>query len=190
MAVTNELDIQIQASSDKASKSLDTLITKLNQVNTALNGLNVERINQITNSISGIKGARINMSSGGGGNVTVSNNRQATNSFNELLSAVTRTNRGMLGFRGTMVKLAATWGTFYAAMYPAIRLIKLIGSKVGDAMDYTETFNYFKVTMNKIGHDAGDEFTEGFYSQIKNLDKKMTGSSQSFSVSIRRLPII
>ncbi len=181
MAVTNQLEIEISSRSDNATKSLDGLIAKLNEVNTALNGLNVEKINQISDSLKGIKGVHLNTggsgggsNGGGGGNNTINTNKHIASSFNDLLSAVTRSNRGMLNFRGTMVKMAATWGTFYAAMYPAIRLFKFLGSKVQDSMDYTETFNYFKVTMNKIGHDAGDEFADSFYKQIVDLDKKMS----------------
>ena len=180
MSVTNELDIKIKANSDKATTSLDGLISKLNEVNTALNGLNTDKINQISESIKGIKGVHLNtggikgISNSDAGN-TVNNSNKMSNSFKTLLSAINGSNKGLLNFRGTMVKMAATWGTFYAAMYPVIRLFKFFGSKVGDAMDYTETFNYFKVTMNKIGHDAGEQFVNGFTLRLNDLNKALTG---------------
>lgn len=192
MSVTNQLEIDIRAKSDKATTSLDGLIAKLNEVNSALNGLNVERITQISNSVKGLKGVHIKTSglggSGGGGNGgSGSNSTNATNNglnrTTALMKLFTKSsdgaNRSILNFRGSMLKLAATWCTFYAAMYPALRLFGAIGKQIENSMDYTETFNYFKVTMNKISHDAGEEagkeFSDTFYGQIYDLNKKMTG---------------
>ena len=176
MAVTNQLEIDIKAKSQKATDSLDALISKLNEVNTALNGLNTAKISNISNSIKGVKGVHLKTGgSGSNSNATVNANNRATTSFERLLRATTNSNRGILNFRSSMFKLAATWGMFYASMYPVIRLFQFMGKEVEHSMDYVETFNYFKVTMNKIGYDAGEEFTEGFLSQIKSLDEKMTG---------------
>lgn len=176
MAVTNQLEIDIKAKSQKATDSLDALISKLNEVNTALNSLNTEKISNISNSIKGVKGVHLKTGgSGSNSNATVNANNRAATSFERLLRATSNSNRGILNFRSSMFKLAATWGMFYASMYPVIRLFQFMGKEVEHSMDYVETFNYFKVTMNKIGHDSGEEFTEGFLSQIKNLDEKMTG---------------
>lgn len=182
MAVTNQLEIDIKAKSDKATSSLDNLIAKLNEVNTALNGLNTAKITEISKGLKGLKGVHIKPGggSGSGGSSGGSSNNNAsikkTSTLLDLLSSSSkRANIGILNFRGSMLKLAAAWGTFYAAMYPVIRLFKLLGSQVENSMEYVETYNYFIVTMNKIGHDAGEEFSNGFMSQIKALDQKMTG---------------
>ncbi len=182
MAVTNQLEIDIKAKSDKATSSLDNLIAKLNEVNTALNGLNTAKITEISKGLKGLKGVHIKpgggSGSGGSSGGSSSNNAsiKKTSTLLDLLSSSSkRANIGILNFRGSMLKLAAAWGTFYAAMYPVIRLFKLLGSQVENSMDYVETYNYFIVTMNKIGHDAGEEFSNGFMSQIKALDQKMTG---------------
>ena len=176
MAVTNQLEIDIKAKSQKATDSLDALISKLNEVNTALNGLNTAKISEISNSVKGLKGVHLKTGgSGSNSNATVNANNRATTSFERLLRATSNSNRGILNFRGSMFKLAATWSMFYASMYPVIRLFQFMGKEVEHSMEYVETFNYFKVTMNKLGHDAGEEFTEGFYNQIKDLDKLMTG---------------
>ena len=174
MAVTtNELDIDISAKSDKATASLDKLISKLNELNTALNNLNTAKISQIG---ANAKGVRFNTggSSGGGNSSNATMSKSAT--LLDLLTKNTnRANSSMLSFRGTMFKLAATWGTFYAAMYPAIRLIKGLGKDVGSSMDYLETYNYFLVTMKKIGHDSGDEYAKNFWNQVTSLNEKMSG---------------
>ena len=183
MSVTNQLEIDIRAKSDKATTSLDKLISKLNEVNTALDSLNTAKIEQISSSLKGISTAKVNTSGSGSSssssssasNSTVSDNTKVTNSFNKLYKALTQTNTGMISFRGTLTKMAVAWGTFYAAMYPVIRLFDFFGEKVEDAMDYTETYNYFKVTMNKIGADAGEEFVNSFYDQITTLNEKMSG---------------
>ena len=173
MSVTNQLEIDIKAKSDKATTSLDALIGKLNEVNTALNNLNTAKIKEISTGVRGVSRTRVSTSGGGGGTNTTSISN-TSKMFDILGHSIFKTNNRVLGFRGSMLKLAATWGTFYAAMYPAIRLFQFFGNKVKDSMDYVETYNYFLVTMNKIGHDSGDEFLEGFLGQIKDLDKKMT----------------
>ena len=175
MAVTtNELDIEIKAKSEQATASLDKLISKLNEVNTALNGLNTAKINEISSGLKGIKGVHVNTKTSNGGNANnsgISKSRQLLDLFTQ---SSNRANGSMLNFRGTMFKLAATWGTFYAAMYPAIRLIKGLGKNVESSMDYVETYNYFLVTMNKIGHDSGEEYAKSFWSEVTDLNKKMT----------------
>lgn len=177
MAVTtNELDIEIKAKSEQATASLDKLISKLNEVNTALNGLNTAKITEISNGIKGLKGVHVKPSGSGGGSNT---NNASINRTRQLLDVLTqssnRTNNSLLNFRGTMFKLAATWGTFYAAMYPAIRLLKGLGKDVQSSMNYVETYNYFLVSMNKIGHDSGEEYAKGFWTEVTDLNKKMSG---------------
>ena len=177
MVTTQQLEIDIKAKSDKATASLDALISKLYQVNSALNGLNTNKLNEISAGVKGAKNVRINPGTVSGANTSsvISQNKKAKSSFEQLLGAVTGCNRGFRGFGGTMANLAAKWGMFYAAMYPAIRLFKFFGKEVENSMDYVETFNYFKVTMNKIGHDAGEEFTNSFISELTELNRKMSG---------------
>ena len=178
MAVTNQLEIDIKAKSQKATDSLDALISKLNEVNTALNGLNTAKISEISNSIKGVKGVHLNTGgSGGGSNGNGDNN--GLNRTNTLLKLFTKTTNGttgsILNFRGAMLKMAATWGTFYAAMYPAMRLFGLLKDSAEDSMDYIETYNYFKVVMNKLGHDSGKDFSEGFIAELDKLNRQLTG---------------
>lgn len=180
MSVTNQLEIEIKAKSEKATSSLDKLIAKLKEVDSALDSLNPQKLEQISNSLKGVKGARATSGNASVKSATADNKAaaaqaQKTRKIFDLLSvATTRSNKGLLNFKSTMLKMAAAWGTFYAAMYPIIRLFKFFGSKVKESMDYVETYNYFLVTMNKIGHDSGEEFIDGFISELKDLDKKMS----------------
>lgn len=180
MSVTNQLEIDIKASSEKAISKLDTLIAKLKEVDSALDSLNPQKLEQISNSLKGLNSTKIRPSNSGGNSITTETKAaaaqaQKTRRIFDLLSASTnRTNKGILNFKSSMLKMAAAWGTFYAAMYPVIRLFKFFGSKVKDSMDYVETYNYFLVTMNKLGHDSGEEYLDGFMSEIKDLNKKMT----------------
>lgn len=173
MAVTtNELDIDIKAKSDKATASLDKLISKLNELNTALNNLNTAKISQIGANAKGVRFNTGGSSGGGSSNATMS---KSATLLDLLTRSSNRANGSLLSFRGTMFKLAATWGTFYAAMYPAIRLMKGLGKDVGSSMDYLETYNYFLVTMNKIGHDSGEEYAKNFWNEVTSLNEKMSG---------------
>lgn len=72
-------------------------------------------------------------------------------------------------------RLASSFGMLYAAAFPLVKLSKKIWSATQDAMDYVETYNYFKVTMSKIGSEAGESFSNSYLQEISDLNQKMTG---------------
>ena len=84
--------------------------------------------------------------------------------------------------------LAAAFGKFYATYFLVVRGIKSLWKGIQSSMDYVETFNYFNVTMNKIGeqfkgqysdfgYESADDYAESFTSRMNELTKKMTGYS-------------
>ena len=84
--------------------------------------------------------------------------------------------------------LAAAFGKFYATYFLVVRGIKSLWKGIQSSMDYVETFNYFNVTMNKIGeqfkgqysefgYESADAYAESFTSRMNELTKKMTGYS-------------
>ena len=84
--------------------------------------------------------------------------------------------------------LAAAFGKFYATYFLVVRGIKSLWKGIQSSMDYVETFNYFNVTMNKIGeqfkgqysefgYESADAYAESFTIRMNELTKKMTGYS-------------
>lgn len=82
--------------------------------------------------------------------------------------------------------LSQVFGSFYANCFLLIRGIKKLGSAITESMDYVETYNYFEVTMNKIGaefggmyanygHDSAEAYASSFADRMNELTKKMTG---------------
>ena len=84
--------------------------------------------------------------------------------------------------------LAAAFGKFYATYFLVVRGIKSLWKGIQSSMDYVETFNYFNVSMSKIGeqfkgqysdfgYESADAYAESFTSRMNELTKKMTGYS-------------
>lgn len=82
--------------------------------------------------------------------------------------------------------LSQTLGSFNATFYPIIRGIKGVGKAIEKSMDYIETFNYFNVTMDKIGKEFGSQYekygknsaqayVDSFSERLNGLTEKMSG---------------
>lgn len=116
-------------------------------------------------------------------------NRPATQSSNILktfISNLFNTNNGAKSLKGGIDSLAASFGKFYASCFLIIRAMKSLGSAIKSAMDYVETFNYFNVTMNKIGsqfsgdfkkygYNSAKAYADSFRTTMDSLTTKMTG---------------
>lgn len=132
---------------------------------------------------------------------TVSNNvlrlveslGQLSHSGNGIQSASRQTARGLNSMAKSSDKarkkyagLASTIGRFYATYFLAIRGIKKLNDAIQGSMDYVETYNYFSVTMDKIGkeysnmyerfgYDSAEKYAESFTNRMNDLTRKMTG---------------
>lgn len=84
------------------------------------------------------------------------------------------------------LSLARAFGKFYASYFLVIRGIKGLWQSVESSMDYVETFNYFNVTMDKIGDEYSSQFAQfgydgatayanSFEDRLDTLITKMTG---------------
>lgn len=180
MAVTtNELDIDIKAKSEQATSSLDSLISKLKEVNTALNSLNTHKITDVVGNMKGLKSVKVNTGGSGVNNGSMNQYSRANSLMQTLTKTTDNANKGFLNLNNTIFKLAATWGMFYASAYPFIRAMNAAWQSSQSAMDYVETYNYYSVTMKKImaevGEDAADAFTEKYVDSLSSLTEKMTG---------------
>ena len=99
--------------------------------------------------------------------------------------------------RTATFSLAAAFGRFYANYFLVMRGIKMISKAVTGSMNYVETYNYFSVTMkkignqfgkdykqfskgfddlgNKLGYSSAEEYANSFSARLNELTKKMTG---------------
>ena len=161
------LDIKIKSSSDEAIKNLDSLIERLKVVQHS------------TNKISGKSIANI-------GKGTASNLNKSTTASKNLSTNLSSLPKQILGLNTNFGKFAQVAGSFYANCFLITRGIKKIGNAVNSAMNYVETYNYFNVSMDKIGKQFGKQYSEygynsakeyanSFKSRLTDLTTKMTG---------------
>lgn len=165
--VIESLGIQITSSASGATKSLNTLNKGLERL-----------INNLTTvqSKSNVKGL---------GNVTTQTQKTTTatnnanKSFNTFGNTLSRTS-------SKSKNLAYAFGKFYANCFMLIRGVKKLGSAIESSMDYIETYNYFNVTMDKIGtewskdykkwgYDNAEAYGKSFQERIEALNTKLTG---------------
>ena len=161
------------------NKSVQTAITNIPRLATSLNGLMTtlskspqvsQNVIQMTNALAklSVQGSKI----GTAGASISSGLGNATNS-------AIKANKSFGG-------LAYTFGKFYASCFLVIRGLKKLLESTESSMDYVETFNYWNVTLDKIGTEFGDKFADygydsaesyvsSFQDRLNDLTKKMTG---------------
>lgn len=165
--VIESLGIELTSNATKANKAIDSLnsrltslITNLSKVNTQNTSTSMLTLSKQTNNTS---------------NATNS----STTSFNLLGKSLTSSNL-------KTKSLASAFGNLYANIHWIIRGVKQLGTAIESSMDYVETYNYFNVTMDKIGkewskdykqwgYDTAETYEESFQDRIEALNKKMTG---------------
>lgn len=169
-AEIDRLEIQIETQATKANAQLDKLAAKLGKISASLNGINTSKLNALGNSMK----ATTEKSTS-----TNSALKRLSDSMNNLTSMSNRADKSTRS-------LAASFGMFYASMFPIIRGIKALGRSIEKSMDYIETYNYFNVTMDKIakenksmyskmGYDSADSYADSFKSRLNGLTEKMSG---------------
>ena len=156
----------------KLASSLNEMITTLSKAPTVSNNL-IQMINALANIASqGSKSSSmiksISKSSG-----------TASGMFSKLRGSV---DKSTLSFKNFAQKA----GMFYAKFWILIRAVKSLGKAIESSMDYVETFNYWNVTLDKIGTEFGNQFSDygyksaesyvnSFSDRLKSLTQKMTG---------------
>lgn len=137
---------------------------------------------QMTRALADLGNALRGAQSGGTGNAGnngAGNVNKLSAAFTRLSGSITKSGRSMRNF-------AQIAGRFYANCWLIIRTIKKLGNAISTAMDYVETYNYFSVTMDKIGKEFGDmyaqygydsaeEYAQSFTDRMNELTRKMTG---------------
>ena len=172
------------SSVQKAIQNLPTLATELKKLMTTLaQSPNVSKnVIQMTNALANLsnslKGVSTSNISGSAAKSTGVIQR-LSNAFSGLNGQVGKSNKSMRTF-------SQIAGSVYANWFMVLRGIQKLGNAIESAMDYVETYNYFSVTMDKIGTEFGGDFEEfgydsaeayanSFSGRLNELTRKMTG---------------
>ena len=164
-AEIDRLEVEIEAAASKANKELDKLINRLEKISGSL--LKVD-----TSKISG--------SSSGIGKYT-SETSEALKATKSVSSSLRTLSHRTVDSNTKFLKAAA-------GVKALVNAIKSIGTAVNKSMDYVETYNYFSVTMDKIGNEFSDMYEQygynsaeayanSFKTRLNQLTEKMTGYS-------------
>lgn len=166
--VIESLGIQITSNASGATKSLNTLNKGLEQL--------INNLTTVQNK-SDVKLDKVTSSTQKSSNAA----NKASNSFKSFGNTLSKTS-------SKSKNLAYAFGKFYANCFMLIRGVKKLGSAIESSMDYIETYNYFNVTMDKIGkewskdykkwgYDNAESYEKSFQDRIEALNTKLTGYS-------------
>lgn len=159
--------------------SVQRAITNIPQLATAINNLmtTLSRSPQVNQNVIQMVNAIANLANQG--------NRAGTAS-NSLARSLNSTNSAMAKTKTRTQSLSQVFGKFYANYFWLVRGIKKLWSSIGDSMDYIEEYNYYNVTLEKIGKEWSSQFEQygynnaesyikSFESRMNELSAKMTG---------------
>lgn len=190
-AEIDRLEIAVETEASKANQQLDMMIEKLNKVNKSLSGIDLNKLRGVSDSVKSTgKSAQDSANKAKYFSSAMSTLAIHTGSSNSQLKKFTSTLGSYVAKTTLATKkskgLSQTIGSFYASFFPVIRGVKALGKSIESSMDYIETFNYFNVTMDKIGkefsnqykrygYDSASEYADSFSSRLNDLTEKMTG---------------
>lgn len=190
-AEIDRLEIAVETEAIKANQQLDMMIEKLNKVNKSLSGIDLNKLRGVSDSVKSTgKSAQDSANKAKYFSSAMSTLAIHTGSSNSQLKKFTSTLGSYVAKTTLATKkskgLSQTIGSFYASFFPVIRGVKALGKSIESSMDYIETFNYFNVTMDKIGkefsnqykrygYDSASGYADSFSSRLNDLTEKMTG---------------
>lgn len=165
--VIESLGIQITSNASGANKSINSL------------NKNLERL---IKNLTTVQGKNVGKTIGAVGTQA----QNTSNSINSASKSLDNFGKSTGNSKSKITSLASAFGKFYATFFLVIRGIKSLGKAIETSMDYVETYNYFNVTMDKIGkqwskdynqwgYDTAEAYAESFQDRIEQLNKKMTG---------------
>lgn len=190
-AEIDRLEIAVETQASKANQQLDLMIKNLNKAAFAINGINLNKFKNFSKTVN---------SAGQSSKDSADKTNRFSSSMATLALHTGSSNTKLKSFTSTLShyisktimatnkskSLSQIWGSFYASFFPVIRGMKVLGRSIESSMDYIETFNYFNVTMDKIGkefsnqydrfgYDSADAYVSSFSGRLNDLTKKMTG---------------
>ena len=160
----DDLELQISASVKKAEKAIDSLVAKLDVLQTSLTGVSAGGASKAADAFSDM--AKQSKAVG-----------KASKTFN---SGMEKTNSAMRKTQKSAWSLASAFGKFYASYFLVIRGIKGLWGSIESTTDYIEAFNYFDVAFGKIASEWSQDFERFGYKNAEayadSFTKRMTDS--------------
>lgn len=160
------------------NKSVQTAVTNIPQLATALNGLmtTLSRAPKVSQNVIDMTNALANLSAQGARVGTASNS--IVSGLNKTSTAATKAKKSYKG-------LASTIGKLYAGYFWLLRGIKAFKNAIEGTADYLEAYNYFEVALNKVGSDWASQFEQYGYNSAEEyassfktrLSEKLKGMS-------------
>ena len=164
-AEIDRLEIEIETTVAKVNKGLDGLISRLDRVSGSLGKIDTSKlvlpnVNNYTSQVN-----------------------KASNKTEVMADAFRQLSQRMTVSRRSFSQMA---GVIVAGYSLATRGVKKLTTALEESMDYVETYNYFSVTMDKIGKEFGKDFDKfgeesaeayasSFKTRLSDLTRKMTG---------------
>ena len=178
------LEIQINTQAQNAIKNLDTMISKLNQISSALKNVNAKNVGTVGTQAN--TSAQQVKNTSGAINTATASTEKMNNSVRRLTTNLSPLPSRMSIFGSGLRNFSQIAGRFYANCFLIIRGLKKINQATEKAMDYVETYNFFNVTIDKVakefksqysqfGYDSADEYAKSFSSRLEENLTKMTG---------------
>ena len=105
---------------------------------------------------------------------------------NSLVNGLNNVSNASIRARKSTFSLASAFGKFYASYFLVIRGIKSLWSSIESTSDYLEAYNFFDVSLTKIGKDWAQQFekygyesaeayAESFKARLNDDLKKLSG---------------
>lgn len=143
------------------NKSVQTAITNIPQLATAMNNLmaTLSRSPQVSQNVIQMTNALANLSSQGS---------KVGSASNSIVRGLNRTSKSANTARKSFGGLASAIGKFYAKYFLVIRGLKGLWSSIDSTADYLEAYNYFNVSLGKIGSDWSHQFEQYGYENAES----------------------
>lgn len=143
------------------NKSVQTAITNIPQLATAMNNLmaTLSRSPQVSQNVIQMTNALANLSSQGS---------KVGSASNSIVRGLNRTSKSANTARKSFGGLASAIGKFYATYFMVIRGLKGLWSSIESTADYLEAYNYFNVSLGKIGSDWSHQFEQYGYDNAES----------------------
>lgn len=197
MATVDNLQIEITASSQRAEKSIDALIQRLNSLSSTLNRVDAGKLDKATSQLSNSFGKfSLHISNIGNRTKLMSKHLEsAGNSFNKTHGIIGKVTTSIKRFsteskkaENVINRFASAVGSFYQKWFILRRGISAFWKAIKSSMDYIETLNYFNASFGQVadravdqwktaGYDSADGYYNSFAKRANELTKKMSGFS-------------
>ena len=182
----DKLQIQIEASAEKAMPALDDMIGKLENLSNVLSGIKVSGLTSELKALSKVKLDNLSKKTSFGISFDFSKAMSSatkmassigktigsitSGAFQKVKSAASAATNGIKGFvtslrsaKGDSKSLATILYGLYIKLWAFKKVASGFGTIAKKAMDFVESYHYFEMAFQKIGQDAADSWAEAGY---------------------------